>query len=113
MSEYTPLEKQPIAMDWEEADGIGIRYAVFEAGTYVPQHSHEYEHVSAIPFGEGTVEAEGQPKREFKGPCMLVISAQTKHLFFFRTKGMLMCIHNTSRSGSIEVADEHQIAEGR
>lgn len=96
-------------MDWEEADGIGIRYAVFESGTIVPQHSHPYEHVSAIPFGEGEVESDGGINQSFAGPCMFVIPAGVKHLFHFRTRGMLMCIHNTSRSGEIEVAAEHQI----
>jgi len=113
VTEFEPLPIQPEAMDWEEADGIGIRYAVFEADTYVPQHAHAYEHVSAIPFGEGTLSQEGAPPQPFKGPCFLVIPAHAKHLFHFQTRGMLMCIHNTSRSGAIEVAEEHQIVEGK
>jgi quercetin dioxygenase-like cupin family protein len=109
MTEFTRLAKQPEAMDWEEADGIGIRYAVFEADSYVPQHSHSYEHVSSIPFGEGTIQRDGDEPKPFKGPCFIVIPAHAKHLFHFTTRGMLMCIHNTSRSGSIEVEEEHQI----
>src|SRR5690348_2902956 len=96
-------------MEWEEADGIGIRSAIVPAGAYVPQHAHPYEHVSAIPFGEGTVKRGDDEPKPFKGPCFIVIPAHEKHLFHFTTRGMLMCIHNTSRSGSIEVESEYQI----
>jgi len=106
-----PLDPQPIAMDWEEADDIGIRWAVFPAGCLVPQHSHTYDHVSAIPYGKVKVTADGQLLGEYTGPCCILIKANTKHLFEVIEKTMLMCIHNISRSGKIEVAEEHHIAE--
>jgi quercetin dioxygenase-like cupin family protein len=98
-------------MEWEEADGVGIRYAVFLAGTVVPQHSHEYDHISLVPFGQGEVWVDGAKLRDYEGPCALVIERGKKHEFRIFTKTMLVCIHNTSRGGGIEVRDEHQIVE--
>lgn len=106
------LDPQPEAFDWEEADGIGLRWAKFAAGTVVPQHAHSYDHVSLIPLGEVILEEEGMDVSvKLVGPTAIVIKAHRKHIFRFVTDGMLVCIHNTERTGSIEVESEHQLGE--
>lgn len=49
---------------------------------------------------------------DFTAPHFIFIPAHTKHRFQTLEDGTIMwCIHNISRTGAVEIAEEHQLAE--
>jgi hypothetical protein len=74
------------------------------SGTIVPQHSHAYDHISYV--AKGKVLFEG---KMVKAPTALMIPAGKKHMFqSLEDDCLILCIHNVSRTGSIEVLEENQ-----
>ena len=107
---YVAAGRQPTISEYS-ADGVGVMLIeIADAGTVTPQHSHRYSHLTMLTRGAVRVHRSGMATRDFFAPDAIVIPAGTKHLFETLTGGvMLMCIHNTARSGSIEVLEENQI----
>lgn len=77
-----------------------------------PQHAHSYPHLTLLERGGVRVHREDARAREVFAPAALIMPAGAKHLFETLTEGVvLLCVHNTSRAGQVEVASEHQIVE--
>lgn len=113
---YSRLEEQPIDTDFVMPDGVFIKQIhIKKKGTYIPQHSHSYEHVSMLARGSVQVWINGELDRRtacgtYKAPKPIMISAEKKHLFLaLEDDTIIFCIHNISRTGEIEVREEHQI----
>lgn len=106
-----PENEQPIEIKFEMVDGIAsVLMVIPTRGTYVPQHSHEYAHISVLVAGKVSVWKNGEWIGDFSAPHQLVIEAHAKHLFLSLVDGTtILCIHNVSRSGEIEIAEEHQL----
>lgn len=106
-----PDNEQPIETKFEMVDGIAcVMMAIQRAGTYVPQHSHEYAHISALVSGSIEVWKDGVNLGTFVAPHQLVIEAHAKHLFLaIDDNTTILCIHNASRSGEIEIAEKHNL----
>lgn len=98
-----------------EADGIELRHIhVEKAGTIIPQHSHNFPHLTVIASGAVRVELDGKVKGSYDAPSVIMIGAGTKHLFITLVDDTVIeCIHNISRTGVIEIREEHQIVGGR
>lgn len=115
--EVTPGEKlirameQPIETKFEMVDGVAcVMMAIPKAGTYVPQHSHEYAHLSALTNGKVALWKDDVFVGTFTAPHQIVIEAHAKHLFQSLVDNTtILCIHRVDRSGEIEIAEEHQI----
>lgn len=105
-----PVE-QPIRTDFEMVDGIAVvSWLVEKAGTVMPQHSHSYPHISQLAVGKVRVWKDREFLGEFAAPAQIVIEAHTKHTFeTLADHTHILCIHNVSRHGEIEIAEEHQI----
>lgn len=103
--------EQPPVVEIKMADGIFIKQMyVAKRGTLIPQHSHEYEHVSMIAVGAFRLWRDGELLGDYAAPCGVVIPARSKHLFQALTDGATVyCIHNISRADEVEIAEEHQI----
>jgi quercetin dioxygenase-like cupin family protein len=99
-------ECQPYGNEYTAADGVFIKeMCIPKAGTLVPQHSHEYDHTSFV--AKGAVICEGIT---YRAPYPIYIRAGVKHMFeSLEDDTMVLCIHNVSRTGSVEVREEHQI----
>lgn len=113
--EFVRLEEQPKSIDFDikfgEGDRIFIKQTFLEkAGSYYPQHSHEYEHVTFIPVGSVRAWCDDELIGDIHGPNYLTIGAHKKHLFMTLVDNTIIeCIHNTSRTGEVEIHEEHQI----
>lgn len=109
----TIADEQPYGEEFS-ADGVFVKQMVIpKAGTIVPQHSHTYDHLSVLAVGTVEVWRDGVRVGEYTAPAGIVIPAHTKHLFVSLTDGaQIMCVHNTARTGAIEVAQENNIFAG-
>lgn len=104
---------QPPEIEWAIEDGIFIKQMYLEKkGTVVPQHSHEYDHVSMLAVGSVAVWVDGVLIGEMKAPKPITIKAHKKHTFMSLEDGTtIYCIHNISRTGEVDIHEEHQIGE--
>lgn len=102
---------QPYEVDIMMADGIFIKQiTVPNAMTLIPQHAHVYDHTSMIAVGAFRVWKDGALLGDIHAPTGLLIEAGAKHAFLSLTDGAtLYCIHNVSRTGEMEIQEEHQI----
>ncbi len=91
------------------ADGIEILQMVIPvAKTFVPQHTHTYDHLSMLAKGSVKVWTDGLVVGIYIAPHGIVIKAGVKHLFqSLEDDTVIYCVHNTSRTGAIESVDDH------
>jgi len=104
-------EVQPVGVDFALPDGVFIKqYLIPECGCYVPQHSHKYDHTTMLAVGAIRVWCDGVLVGDFDAPMPIMIGAGTKHLFqTLAANTLIYCIHNISRTGEVEIIEEHQI----
>lgn len=104
-----PLIEQPHQVDIKMADDVFIKQIVVaNPETYLPQHSHAYDHTSMIALGAVRVWEGGDCKGDFTAPCGLTIKACVKHMFMTLVPNTIIyCIHNVSRTGDVDLLDEH------
>jgi hypothetical protein len=106
--------EQPPDISFALTDGIFIKQLFIKsAGSLVPQHSHEYSHVSMLAVGAIRAWCDGVLLGDFVAPHPLHIAALKKHTFQSLVDNTLIyCIHNVSRTGEVDIHEEHQIGEG-
>jgi quercetin dioxygenase-like cupin family protein len=111
MMEFKIAAEQPYGVEIHTPDGIFIKQMVIaKAGTYVPQHSHAWDHTSMLAAGAVRVWRDGVIDRDYQAPTGIPIAAGVKHMFMaLEDETIVYCIHNISRTGEVEVSDEHQI----
>lgn len=98
--------------DEHVVDGVGVKeMRIPKFGTWVPQHSHEYDHISYLAKGRIVISREGESGcSEASAPRAIKIPAGVKHSFMsLEDDVLILCIHNVSRNGTFEVREEHQI----
>lgn len=103
--------EQPISTDIGMADNMFFKQHVIpRAGTYVPQHSHTYDHISFLAVGSLRAWADGVPLGDFVAPKLLTIKAHKKHAFLSLVDGTVFhCIHNVERAGHVEEEEHHEL----
>jgi quercetin dioxygenase-like cupin family protein len=111
---FKVLDEQPITVEIKMADGIFIKsHHVKKADTYLPQHSHTYDHTSMIARGSVRVWKNGWHIGDFVAPKGIIIEANTKHIFVtLEDDTIIYCIHNISRTGEIDIHEENNLPEG-
>lgn len=112
MSSISSDEVQPVCeFEFYDADGIGIKQMhAYKRGTKVPQHSHTYDHTSMLALGKVALYANGVYQGVFRAPCGILIRAGVKHEFMtLEDNTIIYCIHNISRTGQIDVQEEHHL----
>lgn len=102
---------QPYGNEYTAADGVFVKeMTIPKAGTLVPQHSHEYDHTSFVASGSIRAWADGFLLGDFAAPHPLFVKAGVKHSFLsLQDQSLVLCIHNVSRTGTVEVREEHHI----
>lgn len=105
-------EYQPIETRYEMADDVIVVSNLFaKAGAYLPQHTHEHPHDSFVAAGSVKMWQDGKFLGVFKKNQHIVIPAHSKHVHQAQEDGtIILCIHNASRTGQIDIAAEHQLA---
>lgn len=99
------IEQPP---NWEHScpDGVFIKQMYLkDAGTWIPQHAHAYDHTSMLAVGKIRAWAGDDFLGEFEAPTPIFIKAKVKHTFVsLEPNTLIYCIH---RSAPVIVA-EHQ-----
>lgn len=106
--------EQPHGIEHFTADGVYIRQGVVaKAETLIPQHSHRYGHFTMLAKGSMRVWADDKLLGDFKAPTGVFIKANVKHkLLTLEDDTVFYCIHNTARTGKVEIAEEHHLNIG-
>lgn len=86
-------------------DGIFIKQMFLEnAGQFVPQHSHTYEHASMLASGSVRVWQDDKWVGDFSAPMPINIPAGCKHTFMsLEPNTVVYCIHRTDRTGGVDI----------
>lgn len=89
-------EHQPVTVALTLFAGIYAKaYTVPDAGTLLPQHSHQFGHVTAVTSGTVRAWQGDELLGDFHAPALLSIPAHTFHQFLTLTPAVgLICIHN-------------------
>jgi hypothetical protein len=110
LSGLVPVEEPEL---WEFAtnDSVFIKQMFLRhAGTIVPQHSHAYAHSSLLAVGSVRLWKDGVLAGDHTAPTILSIDPGVKHLFQTLVDNTIVyCIHNLSRSGMVEILEEHNL----
>lgn len=95
-------------------DGVFIKQMVCKLkNTLIPQHSHKHSHHSMLATGAVRVWCDGELKGEYHAPSAIFIKEGCKHKFItLEDNTIIYCIHNISRTGEVDVLEEHQIRGG-
>ena|SRR5579859_1629199 len=103
--------EQPPVVEIKMADGVFIKQmAIAKAGSFVPQHSHVYDHTSMVAVGSVRLWCDGELRGDFKAPTGILIPAHKKHLFQALEDGTVVyCIHRIDRTGEVDIFEEHHV----
>jgi hypothetical protein len=106
-----PDDGQPYGVEIHMSDDIFLKQMVVaHAGTYIPQHSHTYEHTTMVATGSIRVWEDGKLSGDFTAPTGLMIKAGVKHTFLtLEPHTVLYCIHNMHNSRLVSLLEEHQL----
>lgn len=97
-------------IEFYSADDVFVKVMHLpEAGLLVPQHSHEYSHLSMLAVGSVRVWRDDVLLGDFHSPAGIEIEAKCKHRFLSLEPSIIYCIHNVSRTGKYEFLEEHQL----
>jgi quercetin dioxygenase-like cupin family protein len=101
--------EQPPIWEHRTADNVFIKQMfIKEKGTFIPQHSHRYDHTSMLATGSVRVWMDGQLVGDLTAPCPIFIEAFKKHTFMsLEPNTLLYCIHNVTRGREVEIHLEH------
>lgn len=104
---------QPISVEIKMCDGLFVKsMQVAKAHTFIPQHSHEYDHLSMLASGAVRVWKNGESLGEFHAPAGILIERHAKHKFMTLVDNTIVyCIHNIRDAESVEVHAEHQFSD--
>ena len=105
---------QPVTEALTIFEGIYCKvYTVPDAGTLLPQHSHEHGHITAVTSGEVRVWRDDALLGDFGAPSLISIPARVMHSFLTLTPAVgLMCIHNADHAdpeGEPVIAERHDL----
>jgi mannose-6-phosphate isomerase-like protein (cupin superfamily) len=70
-----------------------------DAGTMLPQHAHEHDHLTLIISGKVTLWRDDAFVSEFNAPATIKVPAREHHRFFTHAPNtVLACIHNADHA---------------
>lgn len=103
-------ERQPATLAISIYAGIYAKaYTVPDAGTLLPQHSHEFAHLTALTAGSVRVWRGSRLLGDHHAPSLIQIPAHTLHQFLTLTPNVgLMCLHNADH---VDADGEPAVAE--
>lgn len=89
----------------EEVAGIYFRSVLLpDAGTFIPQHMHDYDHATYVASGSVRLFVNNQEKAIYKAGSAVLIQANKQHSFLsLEPNTRLACIHDAESADSIKV----------
>ena len=104
-------EHQPETISLTIYGGIYFKlWRVPDADTIIPQHSHEWDHLTAVLQGMVRVWRDGELLGDFMAPATVRIPAGCKHSFRTLTPGTVFaCIHNAEHGDEPPIREEHTL----
>lgn len=74
-------------------------WTVPDRGTLLPQHAHEFSHISYIVSGVVRIWCDDESLGDFVGPCAVRIPARRLHRFLTLSDDVtILCIHNADHA---------------
>jgi quercetin dioxygenase-like cupin family protein len=108
--EFYELESQPVQTDITMCPGLFVKHAVFDAGSYIPQHAHEHAHLSVVASGSVRAWKDGVLLGDYRAPAGIVIEARAKHTFLALADGTaILCVHRVDEDGEPAIHEEHHL----
>ena len=108
-------EHQPEQVEVAIYAGIFVKtWTVRDRGTVLPQHAHEFPHISLVVAGKVHAWRGDDYLGVYTAPAMIKIAARTLHRFETITNNVVIaCIHNADHIENDEpvIAAEHVIVE--
>lgn len=110
--DYLPVLKeladQPKQTNIYLCEGLFVKHMIFDEGTYIPQHSHETDHLSVIATGAVRAWREGTLLGDFQAPAAVLIKARTKHTFMaLQPHTTVLCVHRVDDGDDPMIHEEH------
>lgn len=104
---------QPSSVEIKICDGIFVKsMEIARKYTMVPQHSHEYDHLSMLAKGSVRVWKDGEFLGDYIAPAGILITKHTKHEFLsLEDDTIVYCIHRLHGTDAVEVHEENAITE--
>ena len=90
-------------------DGVYAKETHIPNGETFEQHSHPYDHLSALMKGAVIVVVDGEPEYH-EAPCILTIKAGKMHAVSALSDVVWACIHKTDETDPDKV--DHAILKG-
>lgn len=110
MTHFVRAQQQPIETNINICEGLFVKHAVFAQDTYIPQHSHEFEHLSVVASGAVRVWQDDELMGDYRAPAGIVIRAHVKHLFLaLEPNTSVLCVHRVDGNGEPAIHAEHHI----
>lgn len=112
--EFAKLAEQPVqkSLQFDKDFAFNVM-VVAKAGTFLPQHSHPFEHTTLVPFGGVRLWRGIGVDGEFKdhdGPCKITIPAGIEHTFMTKADNtVLICVNRLDENGNAIILREHQL----
>lgn len=101
------LDDQPVETNITLCDGLFVKHAIFAKDSYIPQHSHETDHLTVVATGAVRAWADQVLLGDFHAPAGIVIKARVQHLFLaLEPMTALLCIHRVDETGEPATIDE-------
>ena len=109
-----PIElSQPSVVEITTNDGVFIKQMfIRNAGTFVPQHAHVWDHTSMLARGSVFCWKDGVLDQRYIAPAAIFIAAGVKHLFqSLENNTVIYCIHNLHSEDKVAILAEHDLSE--
>ena len=114
MPDYIPHPIQPISTEIRLLDGIFCKsMCIAKAGTFVPQHSHAFDHISVLVRGRVRLKSgDSTDALEYAAPDGILIKAGIKHLFESLVDDtIVLCVHDIGTADGVSIEAEHHLIE--
>jgi hypothetical protein len=104
---------QPREIEFKTVDGLFIKQIfIRNAGSFVPQHAHVWNHTSLLARGSIFCWKDGKLDQRYIAPTTIYIMAGIKHLFqSLEDDTIIYCIHNLHGEEQVRVLKEHQLTD--
>lgn len=112
-AEFSRRDEQPTEVNILIVDDVFVKQiTVKDRDTFMPQHSHKYDHISFIAAGAVQVWKNGSFLGNFEAPTGITIKAGVKHTFrTLAANTVILCIHNAARADYVAIEEEHQLVK--
>lgn len=103
--------EQPYGIEVHECDGLFLKQMFIpKRMTFIPQHSHAWDHLSMLVRGAVRVWKDEAFDAEYFAPKGILIKAGVKHLFLSLVDDTeIWCVHATRGEEFVKILEEHQI----